>query len=49
MKAVNSTTLSITGALKREIKQLGDFSGPIDFVIVKIGNFDVVLWMKFML
>jgi len=49
MKAVNSAALPITGVAKRTTVRLGEWSGPADFVIVKMDDFDVVLGMEFLL
>ena len=45
MKAVNSAALPIVGLVKRTMIKLGGWSGPVDFVVVKMDDFDVVLGM----
>ncbi|KAA0060093.1 uncharacterized protein E6C27_scaffold39G00090 [Cucumis melo var. makuwa] len=49
MKAVNSAALPIIGLVKRTTIRLGGWSGLVDFVVVKIDDFDVVLGMEFLL
>ncbi|KAA0047381.1 uncharacterized protein E5676_scaffold363G00350 [Cucumis melo var. makuwa] len=49
MKAVNSITLPIVGLVKRTTMKLGGWKGPVDFVVVKMDDFDVVLGMEFLL
>ncbi|KAA0039111.1 uncharacterized protein E6C27_scaffold84G002140 [Cucumis melo var. makuwa] len=49
MKAVNSIALPIVGLVKRTTIKLGGWKGPVDFVVVKMDNFDVVLGMEFLL
>lgn len=49
MKAVNSAALPIVGLVKRRMRKLGGWSGPVDFVVVKMDDFDVVLGMEFLL
>ncbi|KAA0043310.1 Asp_protease_2 domain-containing protein [Cucumis melo var. makuwa] len=49
MKAVNSVALPIIGLVKRTVIKLGGWKGPIDFVVVKMDDFDVVLGMEFLL
>ncbi|KAA0060659.1 Asp_protease_2 domain-containing protein [Cucumis melo var. makuwa] len=49
MKAVNSATLPIIGLVKRTMIKLGGWSGLVDFVVVKMDDFDVVLGMEFLL
>ncbi|KAA0062527.1 uncharacterized protein E6C27_scaffold43900G00020 [Cucumis melo var. makuwa] len=41
MKAVNSAALPIVGLVKRRMRKLGGWSGPVDFVVVKMDDFDV--------
>ncbi|KAA0061814.1 Asp_protease_2 domain-containing protein [Cucumis melo var. makuwa] len=49
MKAVNSVALPIVGLVKRTTIKLGGWKGPVDFVVVKMDDFDVVLGMEFLL
>ncbi|KAA0061347.1 uncharacterized protein E5676_scaffold692G00290 [Cucumis melo var. makuwa] len=49
MKAVNSIALPIVGLVKRTTIKLGGWRGPVDFVVVKMDDFDVVLGMDFLL
>ncbi|KAA0051690.1 uncharacterized protein E6C27_scaffold60G00710 [Cucumis melo var. makuwa] len=49
MEAVNSAALSIIGLVKRTMIRLGGWSGLVDFVVVKMDDFDVVLGMEFLL
>ncbi|KAA0054480.1 Asp_protease_2 domain-containing protein [Cucumis melo var. makuwa] len=49
MKVVNFVALSIVGLVKRTMMKLGGWKGPVDFVVVKMDNFDVVLGMEFLL
>ncbi|KAA0033332.1 uncharacterized protein E6C27_scaffold845G001510 [Cucumis melo var. makuwa] len=49
MKAVNSIVLPIGGLVKRTTIKLGGWKGPVDFVVVKMDDFDVVLGMEFLL
>ncbi|TYK01597.1 reverse transcriptase [Cucumis melo var. makuwa] len=49
MKAVNSAALPIIGLVKRTMIRLGGWSGLVDFVVVKMDDFDVVLGMEFLL
>ncbi|KAA0041498.1 uncharacterized protein E5676_scaffold205G001550 [Cucumis melo var. makuwa] len=49
MKVVNSAALPIIGLVKRTMIRLGGWSGLVDFVVVKIDDFDVVLAMEFLL
>ncbi|KAA0046982.1 uncharacterized protein E6C27_scaffold230G001680 [Cucumis melo var. makuwa] len=49
MKAVNSIALPIVGLVKRTTIKLGGWRGPVDFVVVKMDDFDVVLGMEFLL
>ena len=48
MKDVNSTALPVVGVVKRAVIQLGGWSGFVDFVVVGMDDFDVVLEMKFL-
>ena len=48
MKVVNSAALPILG-ITRKTASLGTMSGQVDFVIIKVDDFDVVLGMKFLL
>lgn len=49
MKAVNSVALPIVGLVKRTTMRMGEWSGPIDLVVAKMDDFDVVLGMEFLL
>ncbi|TYK09914.1 uncharacterized protein E5676_scaffold16G00270 [Cucumis melo var. makuwa] len=49
MKAVNSVTLPIVRLVKRTTIKLGGWKCSIDFVVVKMDDFDVVLKMEFLL
>ncbi|KAL0546314.1 hypothetical protein IC582_016221 [Cucumis melo] len=49
MKVVNSAALPIIGLVKRTMIRLGGWSGLVDFVVVKMDDFDVVLGMEFLL
>ncbi|KAA0060490.1 uncharacterized protein E6C27_scaffold22G003260 [Cucumis melo var. makuwa] len=49
MKVVNSIALPIVGLVKRTTIKLGGWRGPVDFVVVKMDDFDVVLGMEFLL
>ncbi|TYK01392.1 uncharacterized protein E5676_scaffold29G00860 [Cucumis melo var. makuwa] len=49
MKAVNFVALPIVGLVKRTTIKLGGWKGPLDFVAVKMDDFDVVLGMEFLL
>ncbi|KAA0061797.1 uncharacterized protein E6C27_scaffold89G00150 [Cucumis melo var. makuwa] len=49
MKAVNSVALPIVGLVKRTTIKLGGWKGLVDFVVVKMDDFDVVLGMDFLL
>ena len=49
MKVVNSTTLHIVGIVKREAIQLRGWTGFVNFVVVGMDDFDVVLRMEFLL
>ena len=49
MKAINSVALPIFGIARKVALKLGTWSSLVDFVIVKMDDFDVVLRMKFLL
>ena len=49
MKAVNLTTLPVLGVAKRTLIKLRTWTKRIDFAIVKIDDFDIVLEMDFLL
>ncbi|KAA0031687.1 uncharacterized protein E5676_scaffold409G00190 [Cucumis melo var. makuwa] len=49
MKAVNSIALPVIGLVKQTTIKLEGWKGRVDFVVVKMDNFDVVLGMKFLL
>ncbi|KAA0049999.1 uncharacterized protein E6C27_scaffold13G001780 [Cucumis melo var. makuwa] len=49
MKAMNFVALPIVGMVKRATIKLGGWKGPVDFVVVKMDDFDVVLGMEFLL
>ncbi|KAA0025483.1 uncharacterized protein E5676_scaffold1112G00490 [Cucumis melo var. makuwa] len=49
MKAVNSVALPIVGLVKQTMIKLGGWKGPVDFVVVKMNDFDLVLGMEFLL
>ncbi|KAA0066320.1 uncharacterized protein E5676_scaffold328G00280 [Cucumis melo var. makuwa] len=49
MKAVNSVALPIVGLVKQATIKLGGWKGRVDFVVVKMDDFDVVLEMEFLL
>ncbi|TYK11972.1 uncharacterized protein E5676_scaffold177G001560 [Cucumis melo var. makuwa] len=49
MKAVNSIALPIVRLVKRTTIKLGGWKGPVDFVVVKMDDFDVILGMEFLL
>ncbi|KAA0039097.1 uncharacterized protein E5676_scaffold2047G00180 [Cucumis melo var. makuwa] len=48
MKAVNFVTLPIVRLVKQMMMKLGGWKGLVDFVVVKMDNFDVVLGMEFL-
>ncbi|KAA0046581.1 uncharacterized protein E6C27_scaffold114G001140 [Cucumis melo var. makuwa] len=48
MKAANSIALPIVELVKRTTIKFGGWKGPIDFVVVKMDDFDVVLGMEFL-
>ena len=49
MKVVNFTVLLVVEIVKGTIIQLGGWSGLVDFVVVGMDDFEVVLEMKFLL
>ena len=49
MKVVNYTTLPIVRLVKQMMIQLEGWSGLVDFVVVGVDDFDVVLEMVFLL
>ena len=49
MKVMNSAALPIIGIVKQTMIRLEGWSGPVDFVVVKMDDFDVVLGMEFLL
>ncbi|XP_050941245.1 uncharacterized protein LOC127149526 [Cucumis melo] len=49
MKVMNFVALPIVGMVKRATIKLGGWKGPVDFVVVKMDDFDVVLGMEFLL
>ena len=49
MKVVNSRALPVVGIVKRTTIQLEGLSGFVDFVVVGMDDFDVVLEMEFLL
>ncbi|KAA0066230.1 Asp_protease_2 domain-containing protein [Cucumis melo var. makuwa] len=49
MKAVNSIALPVVGLVKQMVIRLGGWKGSVDFVVVKMDDFDVVLGMEFLL
>ncbi|KAA0055009.1 uncharacterized protein E6C27_scaffold43052G001620 [Cucumis melo var. makuwa] len=49
MKTVNFVALPIVGLVKRMTIKLGGWKGPVDLVVVKMDDFDVVLGMEFLL
>ena len=49
MKDVNSAALPIVGLVKRTTIRMEEWSGPIDLVVAKMDDLDVVLGMKFLL
>ncbi|KAA0065560.1 uncharacterized protein E5676_scaffold1212G00210 [Cucumis melo var. makuwa] len=49
MKALNSIALPIVGLVKQTMIMLGGWKGLVDFVVVKMDDFDVVLEMEFLL
>ncbi|KAA0039656.1 Asp_protease_2 domain-containing protein [Cucumis melo var. makuwa] len=48
MKVMNYVALPIVGLVKRTLIKLGGWKGPVDFVVVKMDDFDVVLGMEFL-
>ncbi|KAA0047561.1 uncharacterized protein E6C27_scaffold115G00220 [Cucumis melo var. makuwa] len=49
MKVVNSVVVPIVGLVKRATIKLRGWKGPVDVVVVKMDDFDVVLGMEFLL
>ncbi|KAA0053817.1 uncharacterized protein E5676_scaffold352G007420 [Cucumis melo var. makuwa] len=49
MKVVNSIALPIVRLVKQTMIKLRGWKGPVDFVVVKMEDFDVVLGMVFLL
>ncbi|TYK11797.1 gag-asp_proteas domain-containing protein [Cucumis melo var. makuwa] len=49
MMIVNSVALPIVELMKRTTIKLEGWKGPVDFVVVKMEDFDVVLGMEFLL
>ncbi|XP_023550586.1 uncharacterized protein LOC111808682 [Cucurbita pepo subsp. pepo] len=49
MKAVNSEALPIVGVSKGVPFKIGDWTGELDLVVVRMDDFDVVLGMEFLL
>ncbi|TYK18537.1 uncharacterized protein E5676_scaffold119G00360 [Cucumis melo var. makuwa] len=49
MKAVNSVALPIVGLVKRTTIKLRGWKGLVDFVVIKMDDFDVVLGMEFLI
>ena len=49
MKVANSVALPILGIARKTTIKFGTLSSLVDFVIVKMDDFDVVLGMKFLL
>ncbi|TYK23114.1 uncharacterized protein E5676_scaffold142G001050 [Cucumis melo var. makuwa] len=49
MKAVNSIALPVVGLVKQTTIKLGGWKSRVDFVVVKMDDFDVVLGMEFLL
>ena len=49
MKVVNSIALPIVRLVKQTMVKLGGWKGPLDFMVVKMDDFDVVLRMEFLL
>ncbi|KAA0053381.1 uncharacterized protein E6C27_scaffold428G00410 [Cucumis melo var. makuwa] len=49
MKAANSVALPIVRLVKRTTIKLRGWKGPVDFVVVKMDDFNVVLGMEFLL
>ncbi|KAA0062589.1 hypothetical protein E6C27_scaffold79G00840 [Cucumis melo var. makuwa] len=48
MKVVNSVALPIVELVKRTTIKLGGWKGPVDFAVVRMDDFDVVLGMEFL-
>ncbi|KAA0060206.1 uncharacterized protein E5676_scaffold767G00910 [Cucumis melo var. makuwa] len=49
MKTVNSIAIPIVGLVKRTMIKFGGWKGFVDFVVVKMDDFDIVLGMGFLL
>ena len=49
MKAVNSTALSVVESVNRTMIQLGGWSDLVDFMVVGMDDFDVILKMESLL
>ena len=49
MKTVNSVALPILEIARKMTLKLGTWSSLVDFVIIKMDDFDVVLEMEFLL
>ncbi|TYJ95559.1 Asp_protease_2 domain-containing protein [Cucumis melo var. makuwa] len=49
MKVVNFFALPVVKLVKRTTIKLGGWKGPVNFVVVKMDDFDVVLGMEFVL
>ena len=49
MKVVNSVALPIVGLVKQTMMKLGGWRDFVDFMVVKMDDFDVVLGMEFLL
>ncbi|KAA0032574.1 uncharacterized protein E5676_scaffold284G00510 [Cucumis melo var. makuwa] len=49
IKAMNSVALPIVGLVKRTTIKLEGWKDPVDFVVVKMDDFDVVLGIEFLL
>ncbi|KAA0036436.1 uncharacterized protein E5676_scaffold360G001010 [Cucumis melo var. makuwa] len=49
MKVVNSVVLPVVGLMKQMMIKLEGWKGPVNFVVVKMDDFDVVLGMGFLL
>lgn len=49
MKIVNSMALSVVGLVKQMVIKLEEWRSPLDFMVVMMDDFDIVLGMKFFL
>ncbi|KAE8676710.1 hypothetical protein F3Y22_tig00111582pilonHSYRG00743 [Hibiscus syriacus] len=49
MKTINSNTSTICGGVKRVSIKLGSWEGSVDFTISHMDDFDMVLWLDFMM